>query len=162
MKMLLAVLLNPPGSSSGTRTRNAVERAGQVLGYDHVKIANLCTAATPTVVELNDPDHQHGWSAAREELARSVREASGMLAGWGVAGLSGNARRACRDQVGWLCREAASAGIDRVWMVGGEARHPSRWHQYVSDRHGRTTGGSFEVRLTQVLQTAPVDSLVRG
>lgn len=47
-------------------------------------------------------------------------------------------------------------GITAFWMVGGEPRHPSRWHQFVSDKHGRTTGGTFEERLVQVLVEVPL------
>jgi hypothetical protein len=41
-RTLLAVLLNPPRTTPGVRTRRAVERAGRVLGYDGVTIVNLC------------------------------------------------------------------------------------------------------------------------
>lgn len=149
--VLLAVLLNPPGSTSGTRTRNAVERAGRVLGFGSVKIANLCSVATSTVVELNMLGDGDCWHQAREELAGALRGAEGLLAGWGVAGISGGARRARQAQVDWLYSRAREAGIDTIWMVGGEPRHPSRWHQFVSDKYGRTSGGTFEERLGQVM-----------
>src|SRR4051794_40950148 len=154
--ILLAVLLNPPGTTSGVRTRNAVASATRVLGYNTVKIANLCTVATPSVVELNDLEQCRGWTAARDELAKAVRSAEGLLAGWGVSGTTGDTRRAREDQVAWLYREAAAAGIEQVWMLGSEPRHPSRWHQWVSDRYGRTSGGTFEQRLAQVLKPVPI------
>jgi hypothetical protein len=55
--------------------------------------------------------------------------------------------------------EAIRAGISNIWMVGGEPRHPSRWHQFVSDKYSRTTGGSFEERLDQVLESVPMSAL---
>ena len=36
-------MLNPPGRSTGARTRNAVARAARVLGYDHVTITGTST-----------------------------------------------------------------------------------------------------------------------
>jgi hypothetical protein len=149
--VLLAVLLNPPGSTSGTRTRNAVERSGRVLGFRSVKIANLCNVATPTVVELNTLGDGDCWHQAREQLTGALRGAEGLLAGWGVAGISGGARRARQAQVDWLYSRARETGIDTIWMVGGEPRHPSRWHQFVSDKYRRTSGGTFEERLGQVM-----------
>jgi hypothetical protein len=149
--VLLAVLLNPPRSTPGTRTRNAVERAGRVLGFESVKIANLCSVATPTVVELNKLGDSGRWHQAREQLTGALRDAEGLLAGWGVAGLSGGAQRARQAQVDWLYSRAREVGIETIWMVGGEPRHPSRWHQFVSDKYGRTSGGTFEERLEQVM-----------
>ncbi|MDQ6525541.1 DUF1643 domain-containing protein [Nocardioides sp. LHD-245] len=155
----MAVLLNPPSASSGMRSRNAVERAATLLGYDEVVIANLCAAATPSVAELNSFD-QDAWAASRAQLNVSMQDAAGLLAGWGVAGLSGDARRWLQAQVEWLIGTAESCGIGAFWTVGGEPRHPSRWHQYVSDKYGRTSGGSFEERLKQVLIEVPTECWV--
>lgn len=157
--VLLAVLLNPPGRTPGTRSRNAIEMAARLLGYDSFEIVNLCSDATPTVVELNKLGHGPGWQDARQHIAEALRRTDGLLAGWGVTGLTGDGRRALVEQVAWLSGEASAAGIERVWMVGGEPRHPSRWHQYLSDKHGRTSGGSIEQRLNQVLEAVP---LARG
>lgn len=49
----VAMLLNPPSATSSTRTRNAIARAGEVLGYSHVQIVNLFPEATRSVIELN-------------------------------------------------------------------------------------------------------------
>jgi hypothetical protein len=47
-------------------------------------------------------------------------------------------------------------------MLGGEPRHPSRWHQYVSDKYGRTSGGTFEERIKQVLVAVPLARAAAG
>jgi hypothetical protein len=126
------------------------------LGCEAVQIVNLCVVDTSTVVELNELEQTGGWTEARKDLAQGIRGTVGLLAGWGVSGTTGSARRAREEQVVWLYQEAASAGIEHVWMVGGEPRHPSRWHQYVSDKYGRTSGGTFEQRLGQVLTPVPI------
>lgn len=149
---LLAVLLNPPSASTGARSLGAVGRAANVLGYASYQVGNLFSEATPTVVELNLLAVSEGsWSIVRERLSQQLRGSAGVLAGWGVAGASGRFRRIRDERAEWLRREAASYGHSSIWTVGGEPRHPSRWHQYVADKHGRTPGGSFEERLKQVL-----------
>lgn len=156
-RTLLAVLLNPPSASSGARTRNAVALAGQILGFDNVEIANLTNVATPTVVELNRID-QDGWFEARDELRVRLRGADALLGGWGTTGLHGPARRSLLTQVSWLAQESSAAGMPEMWTVGGQPRHPSRWHQYVSDKYGRATGATFHHRLSQVLMIRPFEA----
>ena len=82
------------------------------------------------------------------------------MAAWGLYGLSGPAKAHRREQLGWLAGAAQSLGHTDCWTVGGEARHPSRWHQYVSDVHGRTTEGTFAERLRQVLVKVPLSAIV--
>jgi len=154
----VAVLLNPPAHSTGVRSRNAVSRAATVLGYEHVTFTNLCSVPTPSVVELKRLDHGD-WELARGELADALVHSDAVLAGWGVAGVTGEAQRLLRAQVDWLRERALAVGIESFWTVGGEPRHPSRWHQYVADRHGRTQGGTFNERLSQVLVPVPVGSM---
>lgn len=154
---LVAVLLNPPSVSGGARTRNAVTTAARVLGYESADIVNLCLTKTASVVELNSTSvAAAGWSSARYDLAQAVRGAGAILGAWGMSGMVGAARKARDDQVTWLREEAMRCGLNEIWMVGGEPRHPSRWHQFVSDRHGRTIGGSFEERLGQLLVVCPM------
>jgi hypothetical protein len=132
-----------------------VTRAGSVLGYSRIVVANMCASATRSVVELNALADD-GWELARLEMTASLAGASAVLAGWGVAGLTGQARRRMEAQEEWLSERARDLGIKAFWMVGGKPRHPSRWHQYVSDKYGRTTGGSFEERIAQVLVEVPI------
>ena len=150
--MLVAVLLNPPEHTSGIRSRNAVARAAAVLGHGEVRIVNLCSEPTASVAELHHVDRV-SWERARSELRGALTGAKAVLGAWGVAG---PARRDLQAQIDWLYGQALQVGIERVWMVGGEPRHPSRWHQYVSDKYMRTTGGSFEERLAQVLVAVPI------
>ncbi|MGL5824399.1 MAG: hypothetical protein ACRCYU_06120, partial [Nocardioides sp.] len=126
------------------------------LNYDDVRIANLCAVATPTVVELNAVGSE-GWELARTDLADALENADGLLAGWGVAGVTGLARRQLLAQVDWLYEHAAAVGLSSVWMVGGQPRHPSRWHQFVSDEHERTSGGTADQRLREALISVPLD-----
>lgn len=156
---LLAVLLNPPSSSSGARTVLAVRRAVEVLGFEGYTIANLFVEATPTVVELNAViGDESSWFETQERLRELVRVAGGVLGAWGVAGASGRLRSMRDRRAHWVLAEAARVGHQEVWMVGGEPRHPSRWHQYVADRHGRTSGGTFEERLREVLLPIPLSA----
>ena len=155
---LVAVLLNPPGTTSGTLSRNAVERAAEALGYGDLAILNLCATATASVVELNGLWDTVGWMSARRELRAGMRTATGLFGAWGIAGLTGEARQARDEQIQWLYTEALGVGLSHVWMVGGEPRHPSRWHQYVSDKYGRTTGGTFGERLAQVIEAVELPS----
>ena len=109
--------------------------------------------------ELNRSATVDGWLSARRELSSALGRATGVLGGWGVAGLTGDALQDQNEQVAWLRLEAIQAGVSTIWMVGGEPRHPSRWHQFVSDKYGRTKGGSFEERLDQVLKSVQISTL---
>ena len=131
-----------------------MKRAADVLGYEEVVITNLCSVATPSIIGVNGLGHE-AWTSARADLEVAVASGTGLLAAWGVGGLSGDARRRMCAQVEWLVDHATKGGLHSFWMVGGEPRHPSRWHQYVSDKYERTRGGSFEERLAQVLIDVP-------
>lgn len=153
--LLVAVLLNPPANTAGARSRNAVALAATSLGYERLVIGNLCEASTRSVVELNSVDSS-AWLAARAHLAGMLGSATALLAAWGVAGLSGRARHLRDAQVQWLLGEARAVGLTHHWMLGGRPLHPSRWHQFVSDKYARTSGGSFEQRIGQVLVAVPI------
>lgn len=147
---LTAVLLNPPTSTSGVRSRNAVHRAAVVLGYGSVEIVNLCSLPTRSVIDLDEQEDQY-WAAARPDILQALERSCSMLGAWGIAGLTG-ATRALRDrQVEWLYATAVDRGLTAIWMVGAKPRHPSRWHQYLSDKYGRTSGGSSAERLKEAL-----------
>jgi hypothetical protein len=154
---LLFVLLNPPAATTGARTVRAVSVASDVLGYGTFEIANLCSLATRSVVELNALGTEAElWHEARAELQARMIDADAMVLAWGVAGLSGDARRNREAQVEWLRRTAADLGLDRLWTVGAAPRHPSRWHQFLSDRYGRVPSGNFADRIRSGLQEVEV------
>lgn len=121
-------------------------------------MTNLYARATPTVSEVNDADHL-GWIEARADLEDGLSQTDAVLAAWGVSGLSGAALRFRREQVWWLCQELSLRSLQNAWTVGGVPRHPSRWHQYVADRHARTSSGTFANRLSETLTLLPVTEL---
>lgn len=151
---LCAVLLNPP-TTTGSRTRAAVQRAADHLGYETVVVANLVGLATTSSGQLADVVRPADWRQARRSLRETVAVADGLLFGWGLLGQLRGAQQAAENQVLWLVHEAVEAGHSAAWAVG-EVRHPSRWHQYTADRHGRTEGGSAQARLGQVLRSRPL------
>lgn len=159
MTTLGALLINP-ATSGGERTARHVQIAAELLGCDRVEIANLFTVATGDVTAINEvgmsPD---GWTAARCRIRDVVAGSDHLLAGWGIRGLVGPAAGHQRAQLSWLHDYLLGTGRDEIWTLNGEARHPSRWHQYVSDRHGRARGTSFSERLAVVLTLVPVASL---
>lgn len=154
-KVLLAILANPP-LSENTRTEQRVQLAANVLGYDHSRISNLFSISSKSSREIqNLGANEHGWLSAQTAISKAAPEASGILLAFGLMSLSGDARSLYLAQREWLrtCLQAASH--DMVWQLG-DARHPSRWHQYLSDRHGRSPGGSFDTRLRHGLRLVPV------
>lgn len=150
------VLLNPP-SRAGHVTRRHVDAGCAALGYAKWEIANLFADATGDLDEVNavgaDPA---GWIAARGDLERLVCHADSLLIGWGVGGLRGRARKLQSEQINWLASVAFDRGHRTWWTLGGEPRHPSRWHQYVSDKHGRATGDTLIDRIRSVAVELPI------
>lgn len=133
-----------------------MQRAARVLGYGDPVILNLCAVATPSLVEVNTLGRE-SWLSARADLQDVVLEGGDLLAAWGVGGLTGIARQNMGAQIDWLVDLMRGSRHREFWTVGGEPRHPSRWHQYVADVHNRTHGGNFEERLAQVLVQVPVE-----
>lgn len=155
--MRLVVVLASPPTTSGVRTLNRVQDAADVLGAAEVVVTNLHAHAADDLPQLSAvAADSGGWLAARPELTAALASSDSVLAAWGLHQLSGRARGHHRDQLSWLAAQAAASGHVEAWCVGGQPRHPSRWHQYVSDRHGRTEPGDFQARLSQVLVRCPV------
>lgn len=160
-RSVLAVLLNPPSISSGARTVRAVGLAQSILGFENVQIANLAATPTANVVQLNHSQVNPDWGTARITITQALTTTDGIIAAWGVSGLTGSARRGFEEQVSWFTATAIRSGFDSCWTVGGRPLHPSRWHQYVADKHGRTPSGTTEQRLRHVIQSTPMQSLAR-
>lgn len=157
-RSLAAVLLNPPSQSSGNRTVGAVHSASRVLGFQTVEIVNLCFLPSRSVVDLAATVADSDWVRARPGLERALCESDGLLLAWGVSGWAGSPRLGLASQINWFLTTAQAHGHRSCWMVGGQPRHPSRWHQYVSDKHGRTPGGSPENRLRYVLESCDLEA----
>ena len=49
---LVAILLNPPLSDHGNRSRNAVGRVSRLLGYKSLEVVNLYVEPTSSITEL--------------------------------------------------------------------------------------------------------------
>lgn len=132
MRRLLAVLANPPLSTSGQRTLGRVTMAARVIGCGEVAIDNLFPTPSNDVTELNAIGAQADlWLAARPSLLRELRAVDDVLLGWGCSEPSGEARRHHRTQVTWLMGVLESRSV-QVWTVGGQPRHPSRWQRYTA------------------------------
>ena len=123
---------------------------------------NLCSARAADLPTLSVVAASPApWMHARKDISAALGMCDEVMAAWGICPLTGTAREHRTAQLGWLMHSAARRGHSEVLAVGGQARHPSRWHQYVSDVHGRTNGGTFEQRLLQVLIKVPLKTLVK-
>lgn len=159
MTTLGALLLNPP-FGAGTRTRHHLRVVADLLRCDSVEIANLFAIPTKDMSVINTVGRSgEGWELARPRLREVLATADHLVAAWGVRGLNGHAAAHHRNQLLFVAGAAREAGHDHTWTLNGEPRHPSRWHQYVSDRHGRAVGESLSERLTMVLKMVPIGAL---
>lgn len=158
-RRLLVVLASPP-LTSGARTRSQVQHAGRLLRCSEVRIGNLYAGAATDLPALSElASGVDGWLEARPPLLEGLRGVDAILVGWGLYELKGAARLHRREQIAWFCQAAAAAGHTSAWTVGGLPRHPSRWHQYTSDRHQRTSASSQQERLREVLVEAALEDL---
>lgn len=145
------MLLSPP-LTSGTRTLRAVEKAAQVLGFESYSVANLTTIATRNSGDLASTEvSEAAWVGSRAQICCNLKDCTELLFAWGVLRHLGAARTNARAQIDWVLGWALATGYRGAWSVGLDIRHPSRWHQYISDKHGRTDGGESDERLRQVL-----------
>lgn len=158
---VVAVLASPP-TTSGARTTAKAQQAVELLGGRRLLVVNLFDFPVADLSALSlRGSSAAGWLAGRPKVVDALQEADLLLAAWGLHPLHGPARVLRAQQLSWLQEEAQAHGHSSAWCVGGQPRHPSRWHQYVSDRYGRTAGGSSSHRLRQVLGEAPLQVLVR-
>lgn len=110
-------------------------------------VVNLFGVATADVPAISIVGQEAaGWVGARRSIEAAFAESDVLLADWGVDLLTGAARDHRRAQLRWLAGVAVTANHSTAITVG-EARHPSRWHQYASDCHGRVQGATFSDRL---------------
>ena len=159
-RVLSAILMNPPVGRGAASLRH-LDVARRLLRCDELQISNLFSLSTASVTDITEAGQDlNDWTAAREPISRATGLADEIVLAWGLGGFNGIARQHFRTQVEWVVDDLARRGVDHVWTVGDRPRHPSRWHQFVSDRHGRTGGGTFEDRLRQVLHRVPVSDFV--
>jgi hypothetical protein len=148
----LGVVLATPPLTDGVRTHSRLEIAASVLGFTEYRVANLFPVATQSIKDISAQGSDSDlWLHAREQLTMVCARSSSVLLGYGITEPTGPARGNRRHQIDWLSIELRKHGHTVAWHVGPEPRHPSRWHQYLSDRHGRTDGGRFEERLISSL-----------
>lgn len=158
-RTLGVILLSPP-TTAGTRTIAQVAEAARLLDFDAFVVVNLFNSPTRTSTDVGRTANQAAiWKRSRRPIRKVLAGSAELLCGWGLVDHLGQARDSARTQVDWFVGAAWRAGHGHVWTVGADVRHPSRWHQYTADRHGRTTGGSRDERLKQVLQQRPIESL---
>lgn len=157
----LCALLACPPTTSGVRTLNALGVAARCLQFTHLTVGNLLSVPARDMSAMSEVGVDADlWKAARVDVEQALGHADGLIAAWGVGPLAGPARRHHRDQIEWLIRTAQAAGHTITWTLGGQPRHPSRWHQFASDRHGRTSPGlSREDRVSRLLVQVPLAEL---
>ncbi|WP_431074609.1 DUF1643 domain-containing protein [Microbacterium phyllosphaerae] len=156
-RTLVAVLANPR-PRDGSRTEKRIALVRDALGYERAEIVNLFSRASESSREIAVLGvSAEGWREARVSVSEAIASADSVLLGFGLIPSSRESRPHLRAQLEWLRHELQVHGHLQVWQVGDRPRHPSRWHQYVSDTHGRTVGGTFEQRLKQVLRTVPLN-----
>lgn len=126
---LVVVGSNPP-TTSGQRTLRRVEVVREVLGFQTVEMANLFPFPTYRTSGLSDVGQtKEGWLEARHQMRAAIERASGVLLAYGLGQPTGAARHHHRMQVAWLDQLLVSEQV-AVWWVGGQPRHPSRWHRH--------------------------------
>ena len=151
MAVLGALLLNPP-AGDGAQTIRHLRLAGALLGCEGLEIANLFAFPTRDVNGINAVGGDAvGWEMARPRLQEVIANSDQIMAAWGVSGISGAAMKMKQNQLDFLLTCFSATETEAVWTLNGEARHPSRWHQYVSDKHGRARGATFVERLESVM-----------
>jgi hypothetical protein len=134
-RTLLAVLANPPLTTSGQRTRDRVALAAQIIGCEEVVVGNLFSLPSKDVTAIGRLGARSDlWCNARADLVDQLSRADDVLLGWGCTEPAGRARSHHRSQIEWLLTAVDVKPI-KIWTVGGLPRHPSRWQRYTSKVH---------------------------
>jgi hypothetical protein len=155
---LTAILLNPP-TGTGARTVSHLGHAQRSLNCGSLSIGNLVQIRTAGMEDLSTAAERfEPWLEARAALSMLLEGAENVLYAWGVSPLRGPARSHLRAQIAWVVSHPVPLGT-RIWTLGGEPRHPSRWHQYLSEKYGRTNGGPFSDRVSDALTIYPTRPL---
>lgn len=134
-RTLLAVLANPPLTTSGQRTRDRVTLAAQFIGCEDVVVGNLFPLPSKDVTGIGRLGARPElWCGARADLVDHLSRVDDVLLGWGCREPAGEARSHHRSQIEWLLSTVVAKSV-RIWTVGGLPRHPSRWQRYTAKVH---------------------------
>jgi len=126
----LAVILSSPPVRAGRRTRDRVNSLAKLLEVDSYEMANIFAFATTDVNQITTLGASMApWLQARRPILDALRVSNAVLLAYGVSEPCGVARANCRQQISWLWEAIDSAGISKVFTVGGRPYHPSRWHR---------------------------------
>lgn len=155
---LLCVLANPP-IGDGIRTRARVKLAGDLLGYDVVKVENLFAIPSPSVTDIallgSTPE---GWMRARVALLAQLKDCDAVLLAYGVSSPTGPARQHFEAQVEWLITKISKLPVVQ-YQVGDLPRHPSRWQRWTARQYPQI---KFQDALCQSFRIAPTVSNTDG
>jgi hypothetical protein len=158
-RSLGAILISPP-FGTGARTIKNLGVAAGLLDCSDVHIGNLFPLATANSPSVGLAGTEwDSWLPAQERLSAVLADCDELLFAWGVSVQRSPAKDHFERQVRWVHQEAARFAHHSAWIVGDGPRHPSRWQQFVSDRHQRTNGGTFEARLRDVLHSVAISSI---
>ncbi|MYT76748.1 DUF1643 domain-containing protein [Streptomyces sp. SID8364] len=150
-RILCAILLNPPlRPAEATISHRNLIVALPLTGCSRLKIANLVDLPSKDQVELASLEvTEQDLARSRPLLSAAIEDADEVLFAWGTKKLAGTSGRLLDEQAKWM--RSLVKPSQRVWMVGGTPRHPSRWRQFVGPEKQRVTGPTFEARLAKVL-----------
>lgn len=148
--VLGALLLNPP-TGSGAQTMRQLQIAKELLGCSSVTVANLFPVPSANMASISELGNAfEAWLPARDAILDLLDHSEKVLFAWGVSRPGGVAGRHFVEQATWVTEQAKIRGSN-VWVLGGQPRHPSRWHQYVSEVHARTAAGPHSQRIQEAL-----------
>lgn len=158
---LAAFLLNPP-TGTGCRTVGRLGVAAEILGCaGAIRIANLVDQPTKGLhdlaVEATDPQH---WDDSFQKLFGVFTEPHTPLIGWGVSRPPGIVGQYAARQQERVLRGLLASGHTAAWTLLGQPRHPSRWHQFTSEKYPHATGTGFVERLRSVLVLTDLEHLL--
>lgn len=161
---LAVVCLNPPSVTSGQRTVRAVTRLAEGLRFDTGHTVNLLDVPSRSFDDFAVAGADaRCWQSSRDELRSSLStlrpERDVIVAAWGLSRFREPSRSLLSGQIRWLMLLLGSAGWSEVHTFGGGPRHPSRWHQYVSDKHGRFSDLNPSERYAAALTTRRLSEL---
>lgn len=155
--------LNPPQETSGNRTFSNVGRLAAALNVSETRLLNLCSRPSTSFVDFASvaatPD---AWLDSRIDLERDLADFNPrsdiVVAAWGRSSFSGPTRTHLAAQIDWVMSILEGLGCAEVLTFGDSARHPSRWHQYVSDKQNRFPQVQHRARYAAaIVRTTPTD-----